>query len=95
MTSQVPAGTNQYDLHTVILPLNWLTNLARPQQVTRRTILVWIAGVGYLGLMLLLRWQALRGQPLIAPNALTLAALAGLVGAVVAAGAAVVVTSKQ
>jgi hypothetical protein len=43
-----------------------------------RVALVGIAGLGYLGLVLLLTWQALRGQPLIAPDALTLAALAAL-----------------
>jgi hypothetical protein len=43
---------------------------------------VWVAGLGYLGLVLLLAWQALRGQPLIAPDALTLAAFGALVLAV-------------
>jgi hypothetical protein len=61
----------------------------------RRTKLVWIAGLGYLGLILLLTWQALRGQPLLEPDALTLAALAGLVVTVVATGAAVVVTAPR
>ncbi len=48
----------------------------------RRTVLVWIAGLGYLGFVLLLIWQALRGQSVIAPDAVTLGALGGLVGAV-------------
>ena len=61
----------------------------------RRTALVWIAGLGYLGLVLLLAWQALRGQPLLAPDSVTLAALAGLVVTVVATGAAVVVTAPR
>ncbi len=55
----------------------------------RRTALVVIGGLGYLGLVLLLLWQALRAQPLIAPDALTLAALAGLVTVVSVAGTAV------
>ncbi len=42
-----------------------------------RTALVWIAGLGYLGLVGLLTWQALRGQSLVAPDARTLVA-AGL-----------------
>lgn len=57
----------------------------------RRTTLVWIGGLAYLGLTLLLTWQALRGQPLIAPDGVTLAALGGLVGAaVIATGVTVI-----
>ncbi len=55
----------------------------------RRTALVAIGGLGYLGFVLLLLWQALRAQPLIAPDGLTLAALAGLVTVVGLAGTAV------
>jgi hypothetical protein len=43
-------------------------------------------GVGYLALVLLLTWQALRAQPLLAPDALT---LTGLAAVVVGTGAAV------
>lgn len=55
----------------------------------RRTALVATGGLGYLGLVLLLLWQALRAQPLIAPDGLTLVVLAGLIGAVSLAGTAV------
>ena len=55
----------------------------------RRTALVAIGGFGYLGFVLLLLWQALRAQPLIAPDGLTLAALAGLAAVVCLAGSAV------
>lgn len=48
----------------------------------RRTALVWVAGLGYLGLTLLTLWQALRSQPLTAPDVLTLAGFVGLVSAV-------------
>ncbi len=51
----------------------------------RRTALVWIAGLGYIALTFLLQWQALRGQPLLAPDGLTLAAFAGLLLAAAAA----------
>lgn len=57
----------------------------------RRTALVAIGGFGYLGLVLLLLWQALRAQPLIAPDGLTLTVLAGLIGVMSLAGTAVFV----
>jgi hypothetical protein len=41
--------------------------------------IVRIAAAGYAGLVVLVTWQALRGQPLLAPDAITLAALGALV----------------
>ncbi|WP_143517278.1 hypothetical protein [Pseudonocardia sp. MH-G8] len=43
---------------------------------TARVHTVQVAAAGYGALVVLLTWQALRGQPLLAPDALTLAALA-------------------
>lgn len=40
---------------------------------------MWIAASSYLGLTVLVTWQALRAESLIAPSGPTLAALAGLV----------------
>lgn len=63
--------------------LGWLLMrpaLRRRYDVRRRTLLVWLGGFFYLGLTLLTTWQALRGQPLLAPDAVTLAALAALIG---------------
>jgi hypothetical protein len=57
--------------------------------VGRRTVLVWIAGASYFGMTLLFTWQALRGQSIIAPDLLTVSALAGLV---VTAGVASMIT---
>jgi len=42
-------------------------------------MLVWTAGLSYFGLVLLLTWQALRGQSIVHPDAQTLVALAALV----------------
>ncbi len=41
-----------------------------------RTRIVQVAGAAYAAVVLLVIWQALRAQPLLAPDALTLAALA-------------------
>jgi hypothetical protein len=69
-----------------ILPLvGWLlTQRAwRRRLPTRhRLVLVWSAGIGYLGLTALLTWQALRGQSIIAPDGATWGGLAVLTGAV-------------
>jgi hypothetical protein len=40
-----------------------------------RVALVWTAGLTYLGFVLILTWQALRGVPVVAPDAPTLLAL--------------------
>jgi hypothetical protein len=50
-----------------------------------RTALVWIAGIGYLGVVGLLTWQALRGQSIIHPDARTLVAAGLFLAAVVGA----------
>ncbi|HVK20634.1 MAG TPA: hypothetical protein VM677_04685 [Actinokineospora sp.] len=44
-----------------------------------RTRLAWTAGGVYIGLFVLVTWQAFRGQPLIQPDALTLLAFAAIV----------------
>jgi uncharacterized membrane protein YhaH (DUF805 family) len=81
-------------LHALqVLPLvGWLLASRRARRLgnRHRVALTWIAGLAYLGLMLLTIWQALRGQPLIAPDGQTLAALAGLVGATALAAGAVI-----
>jgi hypothetical protein len=55
-------------------PERWLTT-------GHRLALVWTGALAYLGLVALVTWQALRDQPLLAPDALTLGALAALVAA--------------
>lgn len=52
-----------------------------------RLALVTIGALAHLGLVVLVTWQALRDQPLLSPDALTLGALAGLLaGAAALAG---------
>ena len=86
-------------LHALqVMPLvGWLLTRRRARGLggDQRTALVWIAGLAYLGLMLLLIWQALRGQPLIAPDATTLAALGGLAGATALAVAGVLTFNRR
>lgn len=62
--------------------------------MARQSALIWVGALGYLGLTLLLTWQALRGQSVIAPDAATLLALALLIATVGLSGWAVVATAK-
>jgi hypothetical protein len=62
-------------------------------QMRHHVALVVTSALGYLGLTGLLTWQALRGHPLIAPDALTLTAFAALVAAVALTAGAVVGTA--
>jgi hypothetical protein len=60
-----------------------------------RVRLVQVAGVAWTGLVVLLTWQALRAQPLLAPDATTLTALGVLVAGTVAAAAGVLVRGRR
>ena len=83
-------------LHALqVLPLlGWLVSAfgARRFGPGGRLGLVLISGLTYLGVVVILTWQALRGQPVIAPDATTLAvsltvlALAGAAAALVMFG---------
>lgn len=59
------------------------------RRVGVRARLVGVAGTAWTGLTLLLVWQALRGQSIIAPDGLTLGVAAALVAATLAATVAV------
>ena len=59
-----------------------------------RAALVLSAGIAYLGLVLLLTWQALRGQSIVAPDVLTLGALAALAAAAATVALAVVTHAR-
>jgi hypothetical protein len=77
-------------LHALqLLPLvGWLLDRSARWTAHQRRRLVQTAGAGYLGVVLLLLWQALRAEPVVQPGPLTLAAATGLAGAVGAAAAA-------
>jgi hypothetical protein len=66
----------------------------RLDERTRVRLLV-IAGGAYGAMTLLVTWQALRGQPLLRPDALTLAAAAALVVATAAASVGVVMARQR
>ena len=60
-----------------------------------RVGLVRVAGAAYGGLVVLLTWQALRAQPLLAPDATTVAAVGALAAATAVAAAAVLLTARR
>ncbi|MGI8690488.1 MAG: hypothetical protein ACR2M3_18060 [Thermomicrobiales bacterium] len=70
-----------------LLPLfGWLVvRYGKKLEMATRKALIGIAGFGYLGLVGLLTWQALRGQSIIAPDARTLIAAGSLFAAVTTA----------
>jgi hypothetical protein len=72
-------------LHALqVLPLfGWLLGRRRFTVLPglHRVALVWTFSLAYLGLITLLTWQALRAQPLLAPDTLTLQACAVLLAA--------------
>lgn len=59
-----------------------------------RLALVAVGALAHLALVVLVTWQALRDQPLLSPDALTLGALAGLLAAAAALAGAVVAHAR-
>ncbi|HEY0153142.1 MAG TPA: hypothetical protein VGB92_14150 [Longimicrobium sp.] len=67
-------------LHALqVLPLlGFLLRRSRRYRTTRqRTQAVWVGGASYMALTAILFWQAVRGQSLVQPDALTLGVVAG------------------
>jgi hypothetical protein len=76
-----------FGLHGMqVLPLiGWLLTQRRARRMfstQQRLGLVWTAGLGYLGLVGILTWQALRAQSIIAPDAATWTAFSVLAGSI-------------
>lgn len=63
-----------------VLPfVGWFVTRRRTIAPWQATRLVWTASATYLAVVVLLTWQALRGQPLLHPDAVTLAASVSIV----------------
>ena len=80
-----------------IIPLLGLfLMLRRERWLTERhkVLLVIIGAASYLGLTVLVTWQALRGQPLIAPDLLTITVFAALVTATLTAASVVLLQAR-
>lgn len=79
-------------LHAMqVMPwVGWLLRRRDRYTPAQRLGLVYSAGFGYLGLVVLVTWQALRGQPLLAPDGLTLIAGGALLLLTALAGAAAI-----
>lgn len=71
--------------------LGWLLLGRRRLRERQKVVLVWIGAAAYSAFLGLVTWQALRGQPLLLPDALTLGALGALAAATVLAVAVVLV----
>ncbi|MBU2662804.1 hypothetical protein KOI35_04715 [Actinoplanes bogorensis] len=69
-----------------------LTRFTRWTDRTRARLIL-VGGLGYAGLTVLLTWQALRGQPLLKPDAVTVMAAVAL--AVVVAASALLVLRRE
>lgn len=72
-------------LQATILVAMLLT--ARVRDAAQRVLIIWVFSVAYAGLLALVTWQALRGQPLTSPDGWTLGALGTIVAGVVVATA--------
>lgn len=81
-----------------IIPLLGLfLMLRRERWLTERhkVLLVFIGAAGYLGLTVLVTWQALRGQPIVAPDLLTITVLTAILVATITAATAVVLQARS
>jgi hypothetical protein len=69
-----------------VLPfVAWFVSRRKRWSIGQQVQLVWTAAFGYLGLVILVTWQALRAQAIISPDALTLSVFTGIIGGVLIA----------
>jgi hypothetical protein len=75
-----------FGMHAMqFLPLlGWWLQRRKKMRESSRVGLIWTAAVGYGGMIIILVWQALRAQPLLAPDGLTLGAIGALLVGVAA-----------
>ncbi len=80
-TNRLLTLTGLVMLVVLVGTIGWLISRSRNIWLTtgHKVILVWTAGLAYLGWIVILVWQALRGQSINAPDGATLAATGGLV----------------
>lgn len=71
--------------------------LRRERWLTERhkALLVFIGAAGYLGITVLVTWQALRGQSVVAPDLLTITVFLAIVVATITAAAAVLLQARS
>ncbi len=83
-------------LHALqLLPLfGWLIMRLR-YSTAHRVALVWLGAFAYLGLIALTAWQALRGQSIVAPDALTLGGLTGLIAVIGLVAGSIVLHARR
>jgi hypothetical protein len=63
-----------------VLPfVAWFVSRRKKLSTRQQVQLVWTAGLGYLAIVALVTWQALRAQSIIAPDVLTISTFAGIV----------------
>ncbi|GAA2214038.1 hypothetical protein GCM10009850_095020 [Nonomuraea monospora] len=96
---RVPHFVALHGLQVMLLLALLLAWLAARHPILRdervRARLVGVAATGYAGLVALVTWQALRGQPLTGPDLLTLGAAALLAGCTAVACGAVLSTAVE
>jgi hypothetical protein len=63
-----------------VLPfVAWFLSRRKRLSTRQQVQLIWTVGLGYLGVVALVTWQALRAQPIIAPDVLTTSVFASIV----------------
>ncbi|MFI7128795.1 hypothetical protein ACIBQ1_24040 [Nonomuraea sp. NPDC050153] len=96
---RIPHFVGLHGLQAMLLAALLLAALAARHPVLRddrtRARLIGVAAAGYTGLVALVTWQALRGQPLIHPDAQTLTAAALLAALTILSATAVLAAARR